>query len=314
MFLYHSELMHRGCACGLMVALLCALVVPVAARDKHATDYGVGLVNNIPLPEIEVAQVVSEVAQNGIIRGTKEYEKDEYIKGAAAAGSCKLFAPWTDGGKVFYKVRKETLDPRNFKESNDIGTLAVRYVVQPQGDNNTIVRIDAVFVEDFRRVVHPSNGSVESSEYKVIQDHLDAIELMKRQAADAEQQRKERLAKKDFGMGSEVREPAASSDLPARTEPSAASEAGQEGTLAVAAKPGESLEEHVASLRRELERRVRAPGAPLKAAPFHSASTLKTLASGTEVLIVITTPYWLGVETRDGQHGWIPREQLDLLP
>ena len=42
------------------------------------------------------------------------------------------------GGKVFYKVREQALDPRNFKDSSDVGTLVVRYVVMPQGDKNTV--------------------------------------------------------------------------------------------------------------------------------------------------------------------------------
>jgi hypothetical protein len=57
---------------------------------------------------------------------------------------------------------------------------------------------------------------------------------------------------------------------------------------------------------------VKAPGAPLKSAPFHTASTLQTLTTGTEILILISTPYWYGVETHEGQHGWIPRDQLEL--
>ena len=73
---------------------------------------------------------------------------------------------------MFYKVRQQALNPINFKNSNDVGTLAVRYVVQPQGDKNTVLRIDALFVEDFRRAIHQSNGSVESSEYRDIQDRL----------------------------------------------------------------------------------------------------------------------------------------------
>lgn len=311
---YRSEALRLSYACAVMAALLCVAALPVAAREKDTTDYGTGLITNIPLPENEVSQVVSEVAQNGIIRGTKEYEKDEYIRGAAAATSSNLFAPWTEGGKIFYKVRKEAVDPRNFKGSNDVGTLAVRYVVQPQGEKNTVVRIDAVFVEEFRRAVHPSNGSVEGSEFKVIQDRLDAIELMKRQAAEAEQQRQERLAKKNFGMGGGTPAATVPSDPSNPATPSAATEPEQDAPPALAPAPGETLEQHVANLRRALERLVKAPGAPLKSAPFHSASTLKTLPSGTQVLIVITTPYWLGIETRDGQHGWIPREQLEQLP
>jgi hypothetical protein len=74
---------------------------------------------------------------------------------------------------------------------------------------------------------------------------------------------------------------------------------------------GQTLEERVKDLRKQVERLVKAPGAPLKSAPFHSASTLQTLTTGTEVLILISTPYWYGVETHDGQHGWIMRDQLE---
>jgi hypothetical protein len=76
---------------------------------------------------------------------------------------------------------------------------------------------------------------------------------------------------------------------------------------------GISLEQHVADLRRQIERLVKAPGAPLKSAPFHTASTMKSLEPGTEVLILILTPYWYGVETNDGQHGWLRRDQLEEL-
>ncbi|MGZ4859083.1 MAG: hypothetical protein ACXV8M_05955, partial [Candidatus Angelobacter sp.] len=124
--------------------------LPLSAREKNATDYGAGLIVNVPFPEAEVVQVVQEVSQNGIIRGTKEYNKDEYITGANPATSTKVFPRWTEGGNVFYKVRLKALDPRNFKDSSDVGTLAVRYVVQAQGEKNTVLRIDARFVEDFR--------------------------------------------------------------------------------------------------------------------------------------------------------------------
>jgi hypothetical protein len=76
----------------------------------------------------------------------------------------------------------------------------------------------------------------------------------------------------------------------------------------------ETLQQHVQDLRRQVERLVKAPGAPLKSSPFHTARTLQSLAAGSEVLILISTPYWYGVETHDGQHGWIPRDQLEQLP
>src|SRR6202795_1239471 len=208
-------------SCYLRVAaaflLLTAAAIPSHGREKDVLQYGAGLIVNVPLPEPEVAQVVEDVAQNSFIRGTKEYNKDEYVAGAVAATSTPVFPAWTEGGKVLYKVRKQALDPRNFKNSGDVGTLAVRYVVQPQGEKNTVLRIDAVFVEEFRRTAHASNGSVETSEYKNIQDHLDAIELMKKQAVEAEEDRQERLAKKNFGMGNDA--PAAATPLPAATPP-----------------------------------------------------------------------------------------------
>jgi len=147
-----------------LVLVLSVAAFPLPARQKEAVQYGMGVIVNIPLPESEVTQVVQDVIQNGIIRGTKEYNKDEYITGATAASSTRAFKEWSEGGKAFYKVRLKALDPQNFKDTNDTGTLAVRYVVQGQGDSHTVLRINAVFVEDFRHVTHASNGSVEGAE------------------------------------------------------------------------------------------------------------------------------------------------------
>jgi len=324
--------------------LLTAAVLPAFGREKKdVLQYGAGLIVNVPLPEPEVAQVVEDVAQNTIIRGTKEYNKDEYIEGAVAATSTPVVAAWTEGGKVFYKVRKQALDPRNFKDSGDVGTLAVRYVVQPQGDQNTVLRIDARFVEDFRRSVHLSNGSVESSEYKDIQDRLAAVELMKKETAEALQAKQERLAQQNFGLGSDTVVLSTPPSKAKSIESAAAEGANVQGTNvekatgqtaaisapqsspapptsamplspAASEQPTESLEQHVAELRQQVERLVRKPGAPLKSAPFHTASTLKSLEPGVEVLILVSTPYWYGVETHDGQHGWIRRDQLEQVP
>jgi hypothetical protein len=293
--------------------LLTAAAIPSHGREKDVLQYGAGLIVNVPLPEPEVAQVVEDVAQNTFIRGTKEYNKDEYVAGAVEATSTPVFPAWTEGGKVFYKVRKQALDPRNFRDSGDVGTLAVRYVVQPQGDKNTVLRIDALFVEDFRHSVHQSNGSVESSEYKDIQDRLQAVELMKKENAEAEHAKQERLAKKNFGMGDDT--------VLLSTPPSTATPTSSASTTSAPPRPSaeydqspESLEQHVAELRRQVERLVKKPGAPLKSAPFHTASTMKSLEPGVEVLVLISTPYWYGVETHDGQHGWIRRDQLEQLP
>ncbi len=305
---------------------------PLPAREKDATQYGIGLIVNVPFPENEVTQVVQDVIQNGIIRGTKEYNKDEYVSGATPASSTRAFKEWTEGGKVFYKVRLKALDPRNFKDGSDMGTLAVRYIVQPQGDKNTVLRIDAVFVEDFRHVSHPSNGSVEGAEYKDIHDHLDAIASMKEQTVEAEKEKAEQAARKQGLVvpetsssaprpapvtvsGSEAPPSAsAQNDSPGVTQPAQSLQV-QEQQIPAQQNQGQTgLEQHLKDLRQQVMRLVKAPGAPLKSAPFHTASTLQSLPTGTEILIVISTPYWVGVETHEGQHGWILRDELELAP
>jgi hypothetical protein len=302
----------------IVLPLIAVFGSPLAAREKDVLQYGEGLIVNVPLPLDEVTQAVQDVAGNGIIRGTKEYNKDEYVKGAEVATSTPVFPAWTDPGKVFYKVRKQALNPWNFKDSADVGTLAVRYVVQAQGEKNTVLRIDALFVEEHRHSVHQSNGSVETSEYKDIQDHLAAAELLKKETADALKAKEERAAQKDFGLANATEllstppnpgESSSRSDSPA----SMGSTPLETGSIGVA-DPNETPEQRLAALRRQTERVVKKPGAPLKSAPFHSASTLKTLGSGTEVLIVILSPYWLGVETHEGEHGWIRRDELEQLP
>jgi hypothetical protein len=330
-----------------LLLLFSVAALPLAGREKNKLAYGEGLVVNVPLPASEVEQVVEDVAQNGVIRGTKEYNKDEFVSGAKAAATSHVFPAWTEGGKVFYKVREQALDPRNFKDSSDSGTLVVRYVVQPQGEKNAVLRIDALFKEDYRHVVHQSDGSVETAEYNDIREHVEAIELMKKQNLEADQQRQERLAKKQI-LAKQAEGgawPMPQTDPPQSTSKPVAATASQEDagalspapqsssqglsssqTLQIQASPsqgsstqgvpaqmlaGQALDQRVKDLRKQVERLVKAPGAPLKSAPFHTASTLQSLPPGAEVLVLISTPYWYGIETHEGQHGWIMRDELE---
>ncbi len=261
----------------------------VYARDKTAVEtYGQGLSVSVPAGEPEVVQAVQDVVGDGIIQGSKEYNKDEYISGAEAADSTAVFPQWTGDGKVFYKVRKNALDPRNFKDSGDSGTLAIRYVVQHGDDRNTRLKIDAVFVDDFHRRSHASNGSVETAEYKDIQDHIAAEQLKKSSSQELTQESHQFVAKDLAGKWQQ----------PSQAAPI----------------PDESLQQHVDRLRHELERVVKPEGARLRSAPFRSASSLKSLPPSSQVVILISTPYWLGVETETGEHGWIHHSELGPLP
>jgi len=278
-----------------LIALSLGVLVPqVRGREKEKRpDYGFGLTMEIPAPENEVLDAVEDVVNDGIIQGSKEYNKDQYIESAKAEPTSSLFPKWTGGGKVFYKVRRGVLAPVNFKDTGDQGTVAVRYVVEPKDESKSTVRIDAVFVEDFRHTVHPSSGAVESGEFKDIQDRVDASHLKKRQAEDEEKKHQDDLAQQVL------------------VRPKVTQEVSR---LVAAQNSAQTLEQRVQDLRRQVERLIKAPGAPLKSAPFHTASTLRPLPPGTEVVIVITTPYWYGVETQEGQRGWVFRDELEQLP
>jgi hypothetical protein len=282
------------CACPLFTLCLMFATVPTAlARGKSpALDYGLGLTVRVPVSESELLQAVEDVADDGIIQGTKEYNKDEYISGADIAESTRAFEKWPGPGRVFYKVRKDAIDPRNFKDTNDTGTLAVRYVVQPGDDKGAILKIDAVFLDELHLRLHPSNGSVEAAEYKEIQDHLASVESKKKQVAEDSQRRQQELAAKELAARKKEQVLAA--------------------TLTQA--PDESLQQHVQKLRHEVERVVGPAGASLRSAPFRSALSQKSLPAGAQVIILIATPYWYGIETEDGQHGWIHRNELEQLP
>ncbi|HEY1676145.1 MAG TPA: hypothetical protein VGG04_00420 [Candidatus Sulfotelmatobacter sp.] len=311
MFVFHRREFGIFAIC-LFIFILSSARYSECRDKKEAVQYGAGLIVNVPEPEVDVVKAVQEVVQNGIIRGSKEYSKDEYISGAAQASDSRLFPAWTEGGKVFYKVRTHALDPLNFKDSGDLGTLAVRYIVMGQDDKHTVLKIDALFGEEFRHTVHSSNGSVEGAEYKVVHDLLESADLLKQETAQAEQKKQQAILEN----ATAVRNDATTVRNDATAENGAPDASGAASVVAPQPVPaaGASVEERLKELRHQVQRRVKSPGAALKAAPYQSASGLQSLPSGTEVLVVIITPYWFGVETHEGQHGWIPRNQLEELP
>jgi hypothetical protein len=238
-------------------------------------------------------QAVNEVLQDETIHGTWVYDRERTLRGAVVAKSTPLFEPWKEDGQVFYKVYKDAIAPRHFLDTGDQGTIAVRYVVSSIDPERTRLRINAVYVENSRRTVHPSDGTVEASEFKEIKDRVDAIVFAEEEAAEAERHRQSI----DLARQSLLRQ-----------------RENESTRLAAAQSSVQELQQHVNSLRHEVERRIKAPGASLKAAPFRSSAKIADLSAYTEVVIVIVTPHWYGVETPDGQRGWVPIEQLEPLP
>jgi hypothetical protein len=239
----------------------------------------------------DVIRAVQAVTEDQIIHGTFSYEKERTLYGAHAANSVPVFGAWDQPGKVFYKVATGVLAPRYFKDSGDIGTIAVRYVVAPVDPKTTTLRIDAVFV-DARNVKHASKGSVEAAEYAAIQTYLQTLQNDRQEAEKAEQTAAQ------------------------RAEPQGAALAKSSGDALMSDSWAlgltvPQLEQRVSELRREVELQVRDSGASLKSAPYRAASTLASLPSRSTVVVVVLTPYWYGVQTEDGHRGWIHRSQLE---
>lgn len=260
------------------------------SKDNLTTP---GLAREFSAPFEEVRQAVIAVVRDQIIHGTLVFDKTPILTGAEATDSTPLFDPWPGPGEAFYKILKGAIAPRHFLESGDQGTIAVRYVIIPVDANRTRVKVDAIYVETAHRVAHPSDGTVEKSELKEIKDHLDAQEEAAAEAADA---RRRALSAK-LVQESLVRQ--------REDETSRLSNA--EGNQ-------KDLQLQVTALHHELERQVKSPGADLKAAPFRSAATVRAMPAKASVLVLIVTPHWLGIETPDGQRGWLPVEQLEQLP
>jgi hypothetical protein len=271
--------------------LLTALVaLPIHSKETLTTP---GLVREFNAPIEEVRQAVSAVVRDQIIHGTLMFDKEPTLNGAEAVSSTPLFDPWTGTGEVYFKIRRNAIAPRHFKDSGDQGTIAVRYVLISVDAYRTRVKVDALYMETAHRVVHESDGTVEKTELKEIKEHLDALQEQAAEAADARRRATSaELVKQSF--------------LRQRQEEST--------RLSSAQASEKDLEQQVKSLHQDLERRVKAPGADLKAAPFRSAATLQTLAANANVLVLIVTPHWLGIETPDGQRGWLHEELLEQLP
>jgi hypothetical protein len=281
-----SDLIHIA----VFAALL--LLFPAASLAKETLTTP-GLVREFFGSLEEVRQAVQFVVHDQVIHGTLIFDKEPILNGAEAVDSTPLFEPWQGPGDVYFKIRKNAIAPRHFLESGDQGTIAVRFVLIPVDANRTRVKIDAVYQETAHRMFHPSDGSVEKSEMKEIKDSLETLQEAAAQAADA----RRRQTSAELVRESLIRQ---REDETSRINNAQISQ--------------KDLEQQVKALHHELERRVNAPGADLKAAPFQSAATLRTLTAFTDVVILIVTPHWLGVETPDGQRGWLPQEQLEQLP
>jgi Skp family chaperone for outer membrane proteins len=287
----------RAVAFATLVGLPYGIVPSVtSAADREFA----GFVTEFANKESDVLPIVKEIAGDSVVRGTYMYDKDQTLTGAMPAKTSDAFGRWTGTGDVFYKVVTGVVAPRHFEQSSDLGTITVRYIVQSVAEERTRVRIDAIFIEDARRKAHASDSTVETSEFKAIQGKLQELQLARQrtqeertQAAASEKKREEQAAA----------EQSASRDRQEEAE-----------RLNVAETSIHGLEGRLAELRRQVEVRIKSNNTNLKTAPFEKATTLMPMGAGTEVVVLIVTPAWYGVETSDGHHGWLRRDQVEQMP
>ena len=290
----HS-LPHSYVVCGVATVLLFWLLFPaLCAAEKHKEGDSPNALNvmvNAPLKDTIAA--VEQVAGEEVINGTQSFQKERNLLGAHRVQTSKAFGDPPAQGTIFYKVAESVLSPTNFKNSADMGTLTVRYVVSAFDDKNTNLRIDAVFIENSSRKVHESDGSVESAEFGEVRQEVEKIAAQR----EIEKAEEERIAR-------ERKEKQAELDLASR----------QDAVKANAATMSVDLEQRVTQLRKQAELRVKASGTNLKSAPYKSAASLQALAPYTDVVVLIVTPYWYGVQTADGHRGWVHRASVETLP
>jgi len=296
------------------------------ARAKTKTKGVPAVSSNIEVTATlaDAMKAVEEVASDPTMYGTYVYERDKTLTGARQVDSSSAFGKDAPEGKTLYKVVDNVLAPRHFRDAEDSGTVTVRYLVRAVNPATVRIRVDAVFIESARRTVHASEGAVESAEFGQVQQHLNRIQAREKEALEAAKEQASETTKPELqekgkpgaktlpdvapGPAELVPAPAAAvagtapTNVAAGDVPSAAS-----GSVA-------ELEQRVNRLRHQVEARIKQPGAPLKSAPFHTATTIQTVPGDSEVAVVILTSYWYGVQTTDGHTGWIQRRQLEALP
>ncbi len=286
-----SRRLQQVCGAGLLFFLLFMTGSALAGRGEKSR----GSVSfDFPVPAARLAQIVGDVSRDTIIRGTFEYAKEKVLSGATPATSSNAFPPWNGPGQVFYKIRQDAVAPAHFLDTGDIGGVTVRYVVEPLTEQTARLHIEAIFIENGRRRRHPSDGTVETAEFGEISRRLKAIqqeEQEKRQLAeDKEREQREALTQLQATLAEE------------------------KAGLDTATASLQQLNERAASLRRKVLMRLKTSGVPLKAAPYNHAATLQILSRSEVVTVQIRTPYWLGVERKGGQRGWVYHLFLEAVP
>jgi Bacterial SH3 domain len=275
----------------LLISAFFLLCVMSAARERSSAEGS--LTAELPVPYDTALQLVSDIAANGVIPGTGEFQDETQIAGAVRANSSKLLTPVEiPGATVFYKVRERTLAPRHYKNSNDQGTLVIAYTVENISEQKSRVTIESAFVPDSHHGRSTSDGSVEACEFTVMDARLKAIELGRKQAKQREldeQQQVHIRALKIQVAASQAQADALQTEV-------------------------QQLEKRSAELRKLAVVRSKSDIAKLKESPYTRSKTLKALNIGEELRVLYRTADWCRVRTTEGEVGWVYLSFLEPAP
>ena len=271
---------------GFLVSWVFSLLALSASHP--APHYGEGFSVDLDESYDRVLQVVKQVSEDGIIRGSSEYKGARELYGAVPEANSRAFRSPPAPGTVVYKVRTNTLAPDHFLESNDVGTVTVRYVVKALEPKSTRLSIDSIFQEDSHHHYHPSDGTVENAEFLAISDEIKDIED------------KEAKQKQEAQYAVEARKMA---DLEGQLD--------QARTDLKAAKAREAeMLNKLQAISGGKPARVKAASADLKSEPYNDSRTLTSLSQGDSVTVLLETRFWYHVQTAGGLQGWVYRLML----
>ena len=302
-----------GLCCGVLV--LCGVS---AARQTGAASFTI----EVDKPYDEVVAVVAEVAHSSVIKGTFEYRDEEQLTGAEFAEKLGFFPAPTGSGKVFYKLRKKALSPAHFINSNDVGTVAVRYVVDKSTANTTQLIIDAVFVENGRHHWHASDGYVETCEFAEIGKRFEEYEQLRAEGGSGSSSSSSSSSRESSSRGER-----AGAERPVTKNAAMVVEADDPQTrdlerviaeqrtqLQAEQAQFEQLEAQARQLRTAEYVRVSAERAELRALPYMHARVVEALKQGQEVTVLARSHAWDEVRAEDGQQGWVAHTLLEARP
>src|ERR1035437_7860362 len=164
--------LSRALQFAILFAASCGISLAAGKEQKKTTresPNALQVVVDVPLNE--AVDAVNQTAGDGIIHGTQSYERERNLPGAHPAEKSDAFGLPPANATVIYKVADSVLSPKDFKDSQDMGAITVRYILTPFDAKTTNLRIDAIFIERSSRKIHASDGSVEASEFGEVRHH-----------------------------------------------------------------------------------------------------------------------------------------------